>query len=590
MASAVDASSDLAVLVCSANVGNAEPTPESFGRWVPDDGSIEDPLASTRYPVEAAGAEAVRASLLRDVLRQAAAGEVRRKFDLIVLGMQEAAFVDKSFKQKKRSSRSEEGLDGSLVGDPPHQQHQHQGASHPPPGVSEVVDAVNRGAHEVEKQANTGKNKMFRKAAKMHMIARGLASQETYKAPELMNPLGGNSKVKENSAVKEGRYDTRKFIELIQNCCPSYKLVTSKLRGEMRLIVLALKDLEGEITDIYTAGENTGIGGVMANKGGIIATFTLRGTRLSFMTAHLEAHEGLNHYTNRNKHLVEIFQGAKTDPNYNNHDATIISHHMFVCGDLNYRIRFGDPETPGKKVRKRNSISKKLTGSLTGRKLNASVTKKMLEKLPSMSEDDPPPGGTPGLDVSEYSEREKSAANGSHFDTAKALVDNEDWKALNEGDELAMALKKKECLVGFNTLPCNFPPTFKVARGEGYHYNEKRTPSYTDRILWKSADGMADNVVPFIYEPCPDFITSDHKPIRGAYMVKTNLGRRTPQLAKNPSIGRNDPQVHLLVTQISARNLPKMDAEVMGGLSDPYILFVSYPSKSVRFCSKKDCE
>ena len=63
-----------------------------------------------------------------------------------------------------------------------------------------------------------------------------------------------------------------------------------------------------------------------------------------------------------------------------------------------------------------------------------------------------------------------------HFAQAKALVDAEDWKTLNDGDELAMALKKKECLVGFTTLPCNFPPTFKVARGEGYQYTEKRTP------------------------------------------------------------------------------------------------------------------
>jgi hypothetical protein len=71
---------------------------------------------------------------------------------------------------------------------------------------------------------------------------------------------------------------------------------------------------------------------------------------------------------------------------------------------------------------------------------------------------------------------DKLAANGSHYDKAISLIDAEDWNALNDGDELAMALKKKECLVGFTTLPCNFPPTFKVARVEGYEYNEKRTP------------------------------------------------------------------------------------------------------------------
>eukprot|EP00573_Skeletonema_grethae_P009012 CAMPEP_0201695048 /NCGR_PEP_ID=MMETSP0578-20130828/7118_1 /ASSEMBLY_ACC=CAM_ASM_000663 /TAXON_ID=267565 /ORGANISM="Skeletonema grethea, Strain CCMP 1804" /LENGTH=83 /DNA_ID=CAMNT_0048180823 /DNA_START=42 /DNA_END=290 /DNA_ORIENTATION=- len=53
MRSSPDISSDdyLTVLVCSANVGNAEPTPASFAAWVPHDGQIQDPLHNTRYPV-----------------------------------------------------------------------------------------------------------------------------------------------------------------------------------------------------------------------------------------------------------------------------------------------------------------------------------------------------------------------------------------------------------------------------------------------------------------------------------------------------------------------------------------------------------
>ncbi len=85
-----------------------------------------------------------------------------------------------------------------------------------------------------------------------------------YYRPELKN--SGQSKVSENAAVKSGAYDTRKFSELIQHQCPSYAMVTAKLRGEMRLIVLALKDIAEEIENVYIAGENTGIGGVMANK------------------------------------------------------------------------------------------------------------------------------------------------------------------------------------------------------------------------------------------------------------------------------------------------------------------------------------
>lgn len=195
-------------------------------------------------------------------------------------------------------------------------------------------------------------------------------------------------------------------------------------------------------------------------QGGIIVTLDIRGTRLSFMTAHLEAHEGEAHYRGRNRSLVSILEGAKTDPNYPLQDATIISHHMFVCGDLNYRTNFGVSSA----AKKNGNGNTSNFGLLTKKIMTPSeTTPSTLEDVPSS------PPNDAGVE-------DKLAANGSHYDKAISLIDAEDWNALNDGDELAMALKKKECLVGFTTLPCNFPPTFKVARVEGYEYNEKRTP------------------------------------------------------------------------------------------------------------------
>lgn len=169
-------------------------------------------------------------------------------------------------------------------------------------------------------------------------------------------------------------------------------------------------------------------------QGGIIATLTFRSTRLSFLTCHLEAHEGINHYIHRNKNLAEILGGAKPHPDYDMIDATIYSHHMFVCGDLNYRLRFNE-----------NGLKRSASnGSTDG----------------------------PNLDESDVENPE----NGSGFMRALKLVEEENWEELNAVDELAMALKNKECLAGFETLPCNFSPTFKVGREKGYVYNEKRTP------------------------------------------------------------------------------------------------------------------
>ncbi len=104
---------------------------------------------------------------------------------------------------------------------------------------------------------------------------------------------------------------------------------------------------------------------------------------------------------------------------------------MFVCGDLNYRTRF-----------QRESESK------------VNGTPKTPKKPDEKDEPD----------------------NGSGYVRAMKLIEEEKFEELYAVDELCMALDQKECLVGFETLPCKFLPTFKVARKEGYVYNEKRTP------------------------------------------------------------------------------------------------------------------
>ena len=173
-----DTESELAILVCSANVGNAEPTPESFGEWVPDDGEIEGPLAQTKYPVEADGAAEVSASF----------SGTRKKFDIIVIGMQEAAFVDKSMNKHRSaadlsdSNRSGEDCNGNkLFRKVVHANMIARGCSAESGGG--VVDAVNDGLIEAKKEGSKGKHKIFRKVAKTNLLLRGLTtSQSTYKS------------------------------------------------------------------------------------------------------------------------------------------------------------------------------------------------------------------------------------------------------------------------------------------------------------------------------------------------------------------------------------------------------------------------
>jgi hypothetical protein len=121
------------------------------------------------------------------------------------------------------------------------------------------------------------------------------------------------------------------------------------------------------------------------------------------------------------------------------------------------------------------------------------------------------------------------AGSTKHVEKTHNLL--KDWETLNKHDELAKALREKHCLVGFSTPLCWFPPTFKVLRQAGYVYNDKRSPSYTDRILYKASHRLSEKIKPLVYEPIDNFASSDHKPIRGAFEVELN-----PRLKWRPTL------------------------------------------------------
>jgi hypothetical protein len=89
-----------------------------------------------------------------------------------------------------------------------------------------------------------------------------------------------------------------------------------------------------------------------------------------------------------------------------------------------------------------------------------------------------------------------------------------------------------------------FKPTFKVKKAYDLSYNPARIPSWCDRVLWKSLPGFANMITSTLYEACPHYKTSDHKPVRAGFTV-----RLPPQL--KPPQERNE-IVHLIFTDLSA--------------------------------------
>ena len=308
------------------------------------------------------------------------------------------------------------------------------------------------------------------------------------------NPVGRVADI----AFPQEYSDTVMLHSLLEDQLPSYTRAVSYQRGEMRLIVYYL---ESAITmDIVSIkAQNTGRAG-LANKGGIFAEVAVnKTTRLAFCTAHLEAHEGSAKYATRCSTIADILrctEGSVMSPRNLGAggvgcpvmrrscraDASLANHFSFFMGDLNFRTR--------------------LEGFDPGSAEHVQATHDILDAA-----------------MTKISSNSAAGDEGKTVDLS-SLCDA--YAKLNRADELGHALRVKDCLVGFLTPYCNFPPTFKVHRQFGYSYNEKRSPSYTDRILYRASDRLHDAIQPLLYEPIDSFTTSDHKPIRGAFLIELN--------------------------------------------------------------------
>ena len=102
-----------------------------------------------------------------------------------------------------------------------------------------------------------------------------------------------------------------------------------------------------------------------------------------------------------------------------------------------------------------------------------------------------------------------------------AMLRTEEWDALYENDQLHNEIECGRLLHGFQEMQPRFLPTFKVKRHvENPTYNEKRVPSWCDRILWRSLEGHAKRLRPIEFNSAENITTSDHKPVFATFEVE----------------------------------------------------------------------
>lgn len=266
------------------------------------------------------------------------------------------------------------------------------------------------------------------------------------------------------------------------------------------------------VKEVRTAFVGTGLGSIMGNKGAVgvrIAMASLvQGAPdevMTFVCAHLAAHD--HEVSRRNKDWRQIVQRLVFEPEgvvplpvlqtaesappsqhappppdplepveYSLYDT----HHLFVMGDLNYRVDTGVQGVP----RKENT--------------------------------QPPPP------IDKKAVREVARS----FDARR-------WASILPYDQLLREHTAGRTLQGLH-LPdlasWAVPPTYKYkAGGEMLQLSQKRLPGWPDRLLWGSSDAARGSaaVACELYRSLLRYTASDHKPITAIVQLPWQLDRRS---------------------------------------------------------------
>uniref|UniRef100_A0A0A9YTE5 phosphoinositide 5-phosphatase n=2 Tax=Lygus hesperus TaxID=30085 RepID=A0A0A9YTE5_LYGHE len=94
------------------------------------------------------------------------------------------------------------------------------------------------------------------------------------------------------------------------------------------------------------------------------------------------------------------------------------------------------------------------------------------------------------------------------------------------GDQLTDNIRDGSILRGFEEGPLTFAPSYKYDPGTSTYdtSSKQRTPSYTDRILYKSKRNTDAAIECIAYSSVPSVSTSDHKPVWGLYKCPIRPG------------------------------------------------------------------
>uniref|UniRef100_A0A9L0TE78 Phosphatidylinositol polyphosphate 5-phosphatase type IV n=1 Tax=Equus caballus TaxID=9796 RepID=A0A9L0TE78_HORSE len=262
--------------------------------------------------------------------------------------------------------------------------------------------------------------------------------------------------------VQEGCSDRREWETRLQETLgPHYVMLYSAAHGALYMSVLIRRDLIWFCSEVESSTVTTRIVSQIKTKGALGVSFTFFGTSFLFITSHFTSGDGK--VSERLVDYTKTIQGLALPKN--------------VPDTSPYRSDSADVTTRFDGVFWFGDFNFRLSG---GRMAVETILKQDL-----------------GVNV----------------------------PALLQHDQLTREMKKGSIFKGFQEPDIHFLPSYKFDIGkDSYDTSSKqRTPSYTDRVMYRSRH--KDDICPVKYSCCPGIRTSDHRPVYGLFRVKVRPGR-----------------------------------------------------------------
>jgi len=161
-------------------------------------------------------------------------------------------------------------------------------------------------------------------------------------------------------------------------------------------------------------------------------------------------------------------------------------------------------------------------------------------------------------------------AQASNFhDILATLKDDASREHLKEFDQLLNQRRKGNVFIGLREGPFwTFKCTYKYKLGEVDRYNAKRTPSWTDRIMYATHTDSPDtpdksNITNTLYTSIPSYVTSDHKPVVSLLLLppptsSSSPETGTPPLLRLPSAYTPTPDPRATLKRYTGRTLDRI--------------------------------